>query len=266
MRFIYTRAFRIGFAAFLALALFIIADAKGWTGIFKDGFLRVYGSTTGVSRGAVNSTKTLFQTLFSIRKLVAENAELNHQIDELSFANARLEASKNENIALRKALNFRQTSDFNLLPTEVVTSDPIGFSQVIIIDKGMSDSVDINDAVVVAPGLLVGKITKVHPNSAEVTLITDPSVKVNGEVAESGARGLVQGEHGLGLSLGLVSQNEFIKTADQIITSGLDGDLPRGLLIGRVESLQSSSSDLFQKAFVAPAANLRNLNFLFVIK
>ena len=124
----------------------------------------------------------------------------------------------------------------------------------------------INQPGVVAPGLLVGKITKLYPNSSEVTLITDPSIVINAEVVDSGARGLVRGEHGLGLSLDLVTQNELIKTGDEVITSGLSDDFPRGLLIGEVSGIRSSPTDLFQKAFISSAADLRSLRFLFVIQ
>lgn len=266
MRFIYTRAFRIGFAIFFGVALFIILDITGYLGRIKGGFAHVYGWTTGYTSGAVSGTKNYFETLFTIRELVKENARLEQKINELSFDNARLLVSKNENIALRRSLNFKESSSFNLIPVEILTADPTGFSQVVTVDKGSNAGLAVNSAAVVAPGLLVGKVTRVYADSAEITLITDPKVIVNAEVADSGARGLVTGEHGLGLSFGLVSQNELIKTADQVTTSGLAGDLPRGLLIGQIESIQSSSSDLFQKAFVAPAADLRNLKFLFVIK
>jgi rod shape-determining protein MreC len=64
----------------------------------------------------------------------------------------------------------------------------------------------------------------------------------------------------------LVTQNEVIKAGDQITTSGLGNDYPPGLLVGEIVSIRSSTSELFQKAFVSPAAELRNLKFLFVIK
>jgi rod shape-determining protein MreC len=50
------------------------------------------------------------------------------------------------------------------------------------------------------------------------------------------------------------------------VTSGLAGDFPPGLLIGQIDSIKSAGSDLFQKAFVAPAADLRNLKFVFVVQ
>jgi rod shape-determining protein MreC len=266
MRFIYTKAFTIGFAIFAGIAALIILDAAGYLGLLRDGFSRAFGTSEQQVAHATDSTKEFFQTLFTIRKLVYENAQLNQKINDLSFENARLQASKDENTALRNSLNFKQSSQLNLLAVEAVQSDPTGFSQIVTLDKGSDANIKMNSPVIVAPGLLVGKITAVYPHSSQVTLVTDPSISINGYVAETGASGLVQGEHGLALAFNLVSQNEVIKTQDMVLTSGLSGDFPRGLLVGQIDSIKSSSSDLFQQAFIAPAADLRNLRFLFVIQ
>ena len=265
MRFIYTKTFARSFVIFALIALLVIFDMNGFLGVAKDGFFRVYGTSVKKVSGVTNGVKVVFETLFTIKKIVKENDSLNQKVDELSFENARLKLAQDENIGLRQALNFKQVSKLNLLPVEVLDSDATGFSQIIVIDKGLNSLLALNQPVVVAPGLLVGKITKLNPNSAEVTLITDPSIVVNAEVVDSGARGLVKGEHGLALSLDLVTQNELIKTGDKVVTSGLSQDFPYGLLIGDVAGISSSSTELFQKASIAPAADLRNLRFLFVV-
>ncbi len=265
MRFIYTKTFVRIFSIFIILAIFVIADAKGYSGFVKDWFFQVYGYSTSKLRSASDGVKISFSTLFTIRKLVSENSKLEYEVNQLAFENARLKSSQDENRALRQALNFKQQSSLNILPVETLTLDPTGFSQVIVIDKGTDDNIKINQPIIAAPGVLIGKVTKIYPDSSEVTLITDPNIVVNAEVVDSGARGLIKGEHGLGLSLDLVTQNELIKTDDKVITSGLSDDFPRGLLIGNIRAIRSSPTDLFQKAFVSPSANLRNIKFLFAV-
>lgn len=266
MRFIYTKTFSKIFTIFVLLAFFVILDAKGYIGLLKDGFFRVYGASVTRVSGATNGVKGMFGTIFTIKNLATDNAQLNQKVDELAFENARLKSSQEENVGLRRALNFKQQSSLNLFPVEVLDSDPTGFTQTLIINKGQDANLSLNQPVVSAPGLLVGKITKLYPNSAQVTLVTDPSIVVNGEVVDSGARGLIRGEHGLSLSFDLVTQNDLIKNGDSVITSGLSNDFPRGLLIGEVAAIRSSSSELFQKAYVSPAADLRSLRFLFVVQ
>jgi rod shape-determining protein MreC len=266
MRFIYTKNFRRVFAAFIAVALLIMADRLGYLGLVKTAAQKTFGSAAhGVGSG-LGSAKGFLQIVGTLSGLARENAELNQRINELSFENSRLQSAKAENLALRRALNFQEEHRYETIPAEVIIMDPTGFSQTIVIDKGESDGVSLGESVMAAPGLLVGRVTKVYRNSAEVTLITDPSVTINGEVVDSAARGLVKGEHGISLILDLVTQNEVIKAGDRIITSGLSGDFPRGLLIGEINAIKSSSSDLFQQAFVTPVADLRNLKFLFVVQ
>jgi rod shape-determining protein MreC len=266
MRFIYTKTFIKIFSIFVLLAFLVILDAKGYLGLLKDGFFRVFGKSVSPVAAATNSVKNVFSALFTIKNLASDNAKLSQKIDQLAFENARLKSAQEENQTLRKALNLKQTSALNLLSAEVLNSDPTGFTQVLVIDKGGNQGINLNQPVVVAPGLLAGKITKIYPNSSQVTLITDPSIVINAQVVDTGARGLVRGEHGLGLSLDLITQNELIKTGDEVSTSGLSDDFPKGLLIGEVSGIRSSATDLFQKAFVSPSADLRSLRFLFVVQ
>lgn len=266
MRFIYTKSFRRFFAAFVLVAFLIIADRLGYFSWVKSFTQNTIGGISRTVGKGMNSVKGFFTVLATISKLAGENAQLNQRIDELSFENARLQSAKSENLTLRRALNFQEQQDYEMIPAAVTSMDPTGFSQTILIDKGESDGVILGQATIVSPGLLVGRVTKIQSHSAEITLITDPSMTINGEVTDSAARGLVKGEHGISLILDLVTQNEVIKSGDRIITSGLSGDFPRGLLIGEINAIKSSSSELFQQAFVSPVADLKNLKFVFLVK
>lgn len=266
MRFIYTKTFRRFFAAFIVVALFIIADALGYLSFAKSFFQNTIGKTSHALSSGLSKTKDTFAVIATISKLAKENAQLNQKVDELSFENARLQSAKNENITLRRALNFIEEHKYDTIPAEVTSQDPTGFSQTVIIDKGESDGVMLGQSAIVSPGLLIGRVTKTYRNTSEITLITDPSMTINGEISDSGARGLVKGEHGISLVLDLVTQNEVIKSGDKIITSGLAGDFPRGLLVGEINAIKSSSSELFQQAFVTPVADLKNLRLVFIVK
>lgn len=266
MRFIYTKTFRRAFVAFVLIACLIMADQLNYLAFAKSGVQNLFGYTGQAVGNTFNGIKNLFKVAGTLSSLAAQNAELEQQINELSFENARLQSAKAENQTLRRALNFQEDQTYNTIPAEVQIMDPTGFSQTIIIDKGDVHGVVLGQAVAAAPGLLVGRITKIYRTTSEVTLITDPATTISAEVTETGARGLVRGEHGISLVLDLVTQNEVIKSGDKLITSGLAGDFPRGLLVGEINSIKSSSSELFQQAFVSPAADLKNLNMVFVIR
>jgi rod shape-determining protein MreC len=266
MRFIYTKTFVRIFTAFVLVSLFAILDMTGSLGFAKNGFSRIFGGTAKGISNVTGGVKNTFSTLATIRSLVRENSEAEQKIQELTFENARLKASQNENISLRRTLGFRQQSGLNMVAAELLTLDPTGFNQTITLDKGQESGIEAGEAVVVAPGILVAKITRVYGDFSEATLITDPDIAVNAEVVDSGAKGLIRGEHGLTLALDLLTQNDLIKTGDQVVTSGLSGDFPAGLLIGSIAAVRSQNTELFQKAYVSSAADLRNLKFLYVVK
>jgi rod shape-determining protein MreC len=266
MRFIYTKTFIRGFTVFVVVALIAIMDISGALSPVKGAFFRTFSAAAGLVSDAAIGVKNAFRVLGSIRGVVRDNAQLEQRVQELSFENARLKSAQEENTSLRRALNFKLQSPLSLIPVELLTSDPTGFGQSITLDKGSEDGIEMGEPVVAAPGILVAKITKVYSYTSEATIITDPSLAINAEVVDSGAKGLIRGEHGLTLLLDLVTQNDLVKTGDQVITSGLSGDFPRGLLIGQVTALRSLETDLFQKAYVSSSADLRNLRFLYVVK
>lgn len=241
-------------------------DATGYLNFAKNIFFKLSVNISSKLSLAGDSTKNFFAVVFTIKNIVKENAVLNQKVDELSFETARLESAKEENQALRKALNFKQQSIFKMLPVEVKSFDPTGFTQTVIINAGSADGVSQSSTVIASPGLLVGKVTKVYADFSEVTLITDPVSIVNAKVADSNAQGLIRGQHGLSLLLDLLTQNEVIKPGDKVLTSGLGSDFPSDLLIGEVSAIASIPSQLFQKAYITPAADLRDLQFIFVIK
>ena len=56
-----------------------------------------------------------------------------------------------------------------------------------------------------------------------------------------------------------------MEVGQSIITSGLAGDLEAGLLIGEIEEVIASDPQIFQQAKIKPAANLDDIENVFVI-
>ena len=83
---------------------------------------------------------------------------------------------------------------------------------------------------------------------------------------QTGAKGIVRGEYGLGLVLDMVSQTDLLNVGDDVVTSGLGSDISKGLLIGKIKELQVSSDKLFQGALISPRVKYANLDTIFIIK
>jgi rod shape-determining protein MreC len=120
--------------------------------------------------------------------------------------------------------------------------------------------------VIAYEGILIGKTSEVFSGSSKVTLLSDAESAVNASDLESGARGVLKGEYGLGIVLDMVSQADVMNAGDTVVTSGLGSEMPKGLLIGKILETKVTGDKLFQQAVVAPRVKYSKLEAVFVIK
>ena len=214
----------------------------------------------------LTNVRGFLEVVISLRDLSRQNEILSNQVEQLTAEVALLEKAKHENETLREALNFQNQTKLDLTPAEVIAWDQFNPDETVTINRGKDSGIREGDSVVVAGNILVGTITKVFEGTSQFQIITSSSVVVNAETPEGKATGVVRGEHGLGMLFDLISQSETIKSGDKVITSGLGGLYPPNLLIGAIAEIRTGESELFQKASVVPATNLRNLRYVFVSK
>ena len=165
-----------------------------------------------------------------------ENADLRRRVAELSMARemcARLQA---ENAELREALDYRAKSFAGWEVAEVLSSGGGAAStcETIRVGKGSLAGVRKGAAVAVPKGL-VGRVTKVSPHTAEVALLTDPSVRVSCRIETGGGdvvHGILMGGDSDRLLLGYLSDAGALRPQAKVVTSGLGGAFPKGMEIG----------------------------------
>jgi rod shape-determining protein MreC len=68
-----------------------------------------------------------------------------------------------------------------------------------------------------------------------------------------------------GVVVELLPSDTPIAEGDLVVTSGLGGNYPPGILIGSVQSLEQRLQSPFQKAVLQPAAHLRSLDTVLVL-
>lgn len=134
----------------------------------------------------------------------------------------------------------------------------------LVIDRGSRDGVAPGQAVV-SSGSLVGKIERVTDGTAVVFLVSDPEFRVQAISQTDRARGIIRGQLGTGLRLEQVAQSDQLTAKDTILTAGSDR-VPKGILIGQVETIDRSDNELFQAANVRSSLNMSRLELVFVIK
>jgi rod shape-determining protein MreC len=202
----------------------------------------------------------------SIGQLKNENEKLRKENQSLLSENAMLGDMKNENAALREQLNLLPRDKYVLTPAFLISQDPNGTGNWLEIDKGSKDGIAVGMPVIVSRGIFIGKIQEVGINSSKVILLTNPKSKINVTTLENGAKGIVSGEYGLGIIFDMVLQTDTINVGDSVITSGIGGEIPRGLYVGTVQEVHQSEDHLFQQAVLTAPLQVSKLQMVFVIK
>ncbi|MCF7794836.1 rod shape-determining protein MreC [Patescibacteria group bacterium] len=204
------------------------------------------------------------------KKLKANNERLEKEVDKLLAEKAKWEEVERENNKLRNYLNFFEDNEYSKVMARVVASDNLLSQEVnqsnIYLNKGSDDGLREGMAVINEEGILVGKILSLHDNSAQVCLSINEDCKFAARFSnQNEALGIVQGSLGLTISMNLIPQEYNISVGDLVLSSGLEKDIPPGIIIGEVNSISKQSNDIWQEATIEPLYNLNELDFLAVV-
>lgn len=212
-----------------------------------------------------NKASLFFTNLTHLASLSKENEKLIKENLELQSKLAVLKEAQNESEILKKELGFiSNKGDLNLVPSNIIGRSISGFLRTIIIDRGKTDGLKAGQAVI-SQGILVGTIKQTYENTAEVNLIYNYNSLVPVMLSDSRGTGLLRGGLG-GLTVEDIPLNIPIKIDEQVITSGLGGEMPAGILVGRVSEVISKEGEIFQKVTVSSPIEIYYLEFVFVAK
>lgn len=167
----------------------------------------------------------------------------------------RLQILEAENQYLRKLLETKRLLGSRVQPASILYSARDPFNRRVILDRGSDEGVIEGQPVVDDQGV-VGQVTRVAADYAEVTLLTDRNQSIPAQVVRNGLRTVVFGTGDGRLEMRYMSSNADVQVGDWIVTSGIDGIYPRGLRVGKVESLESDPNGIFSKFILTPAAGM----------
>lgn len=184
---------------------------------------------------------------------------------ELVAARARiLELSEKaaEVDRLKALLDFRTRSPYRSLAAEVIAASPEDGSRTIVINRGENAGLKVN-LPVVTPAGVVGKVVAVYRHTAEVLLITDPSCAAGCMLEKSRLQGILMGAGQDQCDLHYVMDGEKVPDGEAVLTSGLDGIYPKGLLVGYV--VHTKKGNIYKQIDIRPAASLNRLENVLVL-
>lgn len=197
--------------------------------------------------------------IYQYNKCLAKNQDAD-------VADARIKDLEKENNEIRKQLNFFHRRNFTAVAADIVGQNSDSAEKMVIIDAGEASGIKLGQPVVAGDGILVGTIAKVEKDIAMVRLINDNQSKIAATILnKDGSLGIVEGGYGLSVRMNFIPRNETVLIGDQIITSGLEQSIPRGLLIGEVAVAENEAYQPFQQAVLTTAVDLYKLTIVSVL-
>ena len=236
-------------------------------GLMALGYSEKLGFARSVTTGLLKTGHGIFSWPIGLADLRYQNAVLREQNLRLSMELVGLQESKLENQRLRDLLSFKQGNKEagDYLVAKVIARDPDRITNTVLIDIGQTDGVTERMPVVTADGL-VGRVLEVHSWTSIVQLLLDRNCRVSAIIQRhSRTQGIVMSENET-FYLRHVPLRSEVEVGDLVVSSGLGGIFPSGLMVGTVTSLGDEGQGLFREVVLTPGVNFANLEEVFVLK
>jgi len=217
----------------------------------------------------VGSAVDFIKSIGRIPGLLRENNALALEVARLSAEQGLYESLQKENEELRDLLDFKARSKARLVPAKVLARTSDGWWQTVRINKGSADGVTENMAVISTTGL-VGKVTAVSRNTADILLISDLSFRLTCRILRTGSFGVVSGrgpswQGEVFCRMEFIDKDSQIKPGDEVVSSGIGGVFPENIPIGYIDRVSRDPSGLYLYADMVTTANLNTLLYVFVL-
>lgn len=205
-----------------------------------------------------------WQRYVSLVDVQQENTGLRRQLARLQEENLQLREGLVASGRLARIAEMRDEFEVPMLPAELVGSDVSPWFRSVLLDRGRADGVRSGMPVISENGL-AGLVVATSTTAAKAMLLLDRQTAVDGTVQRSRARGIVRGGGDETLVFEFVSRGADVLPGDLVITSGLDGVHPKGLLVGTVKSVADAGTELMRTAVLEPAVDFGRLEQVFVM-
>ncbi|MEH6936651.1 rod shape-determining protein MreC [Bacillus sp. JJ664] len=212
-----------------------------------------------------------FNNISDLKDTYKENQILKSKLDKYVELSVREKELEKENKELKDLIGYtKDLSDYESIQATVTIRDPDKWQQIITIDKGSTNGVEKEMAVVTAKGL-IGKVKNVSKFSSTVQLLSasDRTNRISAKIQQKNTVfGLIEGYdvEKQTLLFKRIPSNAKVKKGQTVVTSGLGGVFPKSLVIGKVEEIEPDEHGLTQTAYIKPQADFNDINHVIVVK
>jgi len=253
------------------LTISVVGNKNNKTNLFTNPYLYIITPFKDGYNQATNYFSFVLNKYIFITEMFDENIRLKDEIVTLSMQNNKLIEEKKE--FLRRLSNLKDLDTYqketgigySFLEAIVINKNFTGFTSSIVINKGYNDGIRKNMPVLSGGGI-VGKTYDVSKNYTKVILVNDLRSSVDVILEKSRHNGVVSGAgKANSLNLNYIQKDFDIFVDENVISSGYGGVFPKGLIVGKINTISDDIFGLFKEITVTPYVNFRKIENVTVL-
>ncbi len=251
-------------ALLLSVLVLLPQQSRGLLQSLGQPIAQIVALPLGVLAAINRSLHEVWEGYVALRHVHQENQRLHKEIQYLQGQVNELQESAAVSQRLAGLLAFKQNVGPETVAAQVIGRDSTNWYRGVVLNKGKRDGIHTEMGVITQAGV-VGRVVKTTPVSSVVLLITDPNNAVTGLIQRTRDEGIVSGTSQGGVRMKYIPLLSNARERDIVVTSGLTGEFPKGLMIGSITRVEKAADDLFQSAEILPAADFSKLEEVLVI-
>ena len=226
-----------------------------------------FGSFSEVQRGTmaiIDGVRGMWSGYVALQQVQQENNALKQELQTLQvkLQQERAEAQRTDN--LRQLLELRERANLDTVAAEVIAGAASVDFKTVTIDKGSSDSLD-TDMAVISPAGVVGRIILPSRRASKVQLLIDRNAAAGALIERTRVQGVVVGIGDGMLRMQYVPGTADVKTGDLVVTSGIDGIYPKGFVIGTIDHADRGAG-AYHEIVIRPAVDFSRLEEVLIVR
>lgn len=244
-------------AVLLIISLAVIsysASRFSETGFLRKLVLEAAAPVANAINVSLKSLEDSWRRYIFLVGMEAENRRLQHENIVLREELNLYREGYIEGLRLRKLLTLKEGMANRVVAARVIDRSRTSLFKTILIDKGTADGMQVGFPVLSDQGV-VGRIVETSWHASQVLLLVDGNSNIDAMIQRSRVQGILQGAGSADCNLKYISRVEEVLPGDVVISSGLAGVFPKGLLLGAVTNVSRKGEGLFQKITVTPAVD-----------
>ena len=219
---------------------------------------------------SITFVKDFLTSIRNNKRLKRELAVTKTLLDEYKRTQYEFEEIKRENERLRNLIGIQSKLEYETVIAEVVAKSPQNLYKTIIVNRGKESGIERWMPVVAyqdGKKCVVGKVIDVQIYSARIQPLNDQSNYLGAMLKDTRYSGLLVGQSPVSEQclFQYIDRRADISYGDSVVTSGMGGVFPKGILIGEVVSVSKKTYGIFQEAQVRSKIDFGRLEEVYII-